>query len=129
MKTLEPLRVSLVRAIRQPADKATTAPVQEIAASTNLHQAYQHGQHKRPDGKASFEVAPKADRVEQKEGSKIEYRNVNDKEVTSAITYPNGFKAVYGGHDASGKGPHRRRNSRWTIRCNPDCRLRPEVQC
>jgi hypothetical protein len=55
-----------------------------------------------PDGKASFEVAPKADRVQEKEGSKIEYRNVNGKEVTSSITYPNGFKAVYGGHDANG---------------------------
>lgn len=55
-----------------------------------------------PDGKASLEVAPTPDRVEEREGSKIEFRNVNGKEVTSAITYPNGFKAVYGGHDADG---------------------------
>lgn len=55
-----------------------------------------------PDGKASLEVAPTPDRVEEREGSKIEFRRVNGKEVTSAITYPNGFKAVYGGHDADG---------------------------
>jgi|AGTN01.1.fsa_nt_gi hypothetical protein len=55
-----------------------------------------------PDGKVNFEVSPKADRVQEREGSKIEYRTVNGKEITSAVTYPNGFKAVYGGHDANG---------------------------
>jgi len=55
-----------------------------------------------PDGKVSLEVSPKPDRVQEKDGSKIEYRNVNGKDVTSAVTYPNGFKAVYSGHDTNG---------------------------
>lgn len=55
-----------------------------------------------PDGKTSFEAGQKPDLIQHKEGSKIEYRKVGDQEVISAITYPNGFKAVYGEHDSDG---------------------------